>query len=108
MDLKDIRQRKEADLTVRLTEIAGEIFRLRCTAERLSPQKGNQIRELRREAARIRTVLAERELNGKAKAALLELERSVKAGETSRTSAISRRKAKLARQVRETVQPVAE
>jgi ribosomal protein L29 len=108
MDLKDIRQRKDADLMARITEIAGEIFKLRCTAERLSPQKGELVRALRRENAQIRTVLRQRQLNASAKQALLDVEQKLKAGEVQRTHATGRRRERLARQVRETVQPVAE
>lgn len=108
MDLKDIRQRKDQDLNFRLTEIAGEVFKIRCVAERLPPQKGNEIRALRREAAQIRTVLRERQLNVEAKAALAALDSDIAAGKAPRTRAVHARKAKLGRQVRETVQPVAE
>lgn len=108
MDLKEIRQRKDQDLNARLAEIAGEVFKIRCVAERLPPQKGNEIKALRREAAQIRTVLRERSLNVEAKAALAGLDVEIASGKAPRTDRVHARRAKLARQVRETVQPVAE
>lgn len=67
MDLKEIREKKDGDLTGRLAEISQQVFRTRCVADRLAPQKGAEMRKLRREAARIRTVMTERELGMKRK-----------------------------------------
>lgn len=68
MNLTQIRELKNEDLKLRLNEAAEEIFRLRCVADRLPPQKGAQIRTLRREVAQINTVLTQRAASEKAKA----------------------------------------
>jgi len=62
MELKEIRQQKTDALKERLKEVAEQIFRIRCVADRLPPQKGEEARRLRRENAQILTVLRQREL----------------------------------------------
>jgi len=98
MDLKEIREQKTEALVERLSEIAEQVFRIRCVAERLPPQKGAEMTLLRREAARVRTILRQRELNVEAKAALDALK---KTGDM-RNGATRAKAAKLGRQVRET------
>jgi ribosomal protein L29 len=65
MDTKAMREKKSSDLHARLTELSEQSFRTRCTVDRLTPQKGNELRKMRREVARLKTVLHERELAGK-------------------------------------------
>jgi ribosomal protein L29 len=60
MDLKSIREKQNDDLAVHMRELEEQVFRIRCTVERLTPQKGGQIRALRREIAQVKTVIGER------------------------------------------------
>lgn len=62
MDLKDIREKRNEDLIARLRELAEEMFRLTCVSEGMTPQRGNQKRAIRREVARINTVMRQRQL----------------------------------------------
>lgn len=102
MELKEIREQKNEALVDRLAEVAEQIFRTRCVADRLPPQKGAEITKLRRESARIRTVLRQRELNATAAAALKKLDADLAAKKVSSVTSAKAERSRLARQVRET------
>lgn len=74
MKINEIRETPTDDLVKRLNEIAKKIFELRCTTERLTPQKGGEIRALKREFARVKTVIRQRELTDEVKAALTAID----------------------------------
>lgn len=63
MELTELREKRSEDLVVRLRELSEEIFRLRCTSEPMTPQKGAERKILRKEIARIKTLLRQRELD---------------------------------------------
>lgn len=67
MDMTTIRESSDHGLADRAVEISEEIFRLRCVAERMTPQRGTEIRILRREFARVKMVQNERALVARAK-----------------------------------------
>ncbi len=56
----DLRGRTADDLAGRAREIDEQVFRLRVQKSMGQPESGNKIRPLRRELARIQTVLAEK------------------------------------------------
>jgi large subunit ribosomal protein L29 len=58
--LSDLRGRTADDLAGRAREIDEQVFRLRVQKSMGQPESGNKIRPLRRELARIQTVLAEK------------------------------------------------
>ena len=58
--LSDLRGRTPDDLATRVRDIDEQVFRLRIQKSMGQPESGNKIRPLRREAARIKTVLAEK------------------------------------------------
>jgi large subunit ribosomal protein L29 len=58
--LSDLRGRTPDDLAGRAREIDEQVFRLRVQKSMGQPESGNKIRPLRRELARIQTVLAEK------------------------------------------------
>jgi large subunit ribosomal protein L29 len=58
--LSDLRGRTPEDLTTRANEIDEQVFRLRVQKSMGQPESGNKIQPLRRELARIKTVLAEK------------------------------------------------
>ncbi|MCK6438723.1 MAG: 50S ribosomal protein L29 [Planctomycetes bacterium] len=62
MTIKEIREKKSDDLHGRLRELSEQLFRVRCTSERLTPQKGAEAKKLDQEVARIRTILRQRDL----------------------------------------------
>jgi ribosomal protein L29 len=101
MELKEIREQKNDALVGRLAEVAEQIFRIRCVADRLPPQKGAEVTKLRREAARIRTVLRQRELNATATAALKKIDADLAAKKVSSLGAANAERARISRQVRE-------
>jgi|GEM_PF-465463 len=74
MELKDIRETPSDDLVKRLGEIAKEIFELSCTSERLTSQKGAEVRKLAKEIARIKTVIRQRELTDEVKTAMASID----------------------------------
>jgi ribosomal protein L29 len=57
--LADLRGRAAEDLERRAREIDEQVFRLRIQKSMGQPEAGNKLRPLRRELARIRTVLTE-------------------------------------------------
>jgi len=58
--LTDLRGRSVEDLTQRLQEIDDQVFRLRIQKSMGQAESGNKIRPLRRELARIKTILREK------------------------------------------------
>lgn len=74
MKISEIREKSSDDLAKQLVEIAKEIFELRCTTERPTPEKGAQMRGLKRDVARIKTVLRQRELGDEVLAELKQVD----------------------------------
>ena len=62
MKLKEIREKTSEDLLTQLNELSEKVFRLHCTTEALTPKKGAEAAVLRKEIARVKTVLRQREL----------------------------------------------
>jgi large subunit ribosomal protein L29 len=58
--LTDLRGRTPGDLEQRAREIDEQVFRLRIQKSMGQPDAGNKMRPLRRELARIRTILKEK------------------------------------------------
>jgi large subunit ribosomal protein L29 len=58
--LGDLRGRTVDDLRSRANDIDEQVFRLRVQKAMGQPESGNKIRPLRRELARIKTILAEK------------------------------------------------
>ena len=62
--LTDLRARTVEDLTQRAREIDDQVFRLRIQKSMGQAESGNKIRPLRRELARVQTVLQEKGAKG--------------------------------------------
>ena len=62
--LTDLRGRSVEDLEQRAREIDEQVFRLRIQKSMGQSESGNKMRPLRRELARIKTVLRERSAKG--------------------------------------------
>ena len=62
--LTDLRARTPEDLAQRVRELDEQVFRLRIQKSMGQPESGNRIRPLRRERARIKTVLKEKGVKG--------------------------------------------
>jgi large subunit ribosomal protein L29 len=58
--LTDLRGRSAEDLTQRMREIDDQVFRLRIQKSMGQAESGNKLRPLRRELARIKTILREK------------------------------------------------
>jgi len=64
MKAKDLRQKKGADLNVELMKLRREQFNLRMSAAAGTPARPDQWSKVRRNIARIKTVLAEQRSGG--------------------------------------------
>ena len=62
--LTDLRGRTPDDLEQRAREIDDQVFRLRIQKSMGQPEAGNKMKPLRRELARIRTILREKVAKG--------------------------------------------
>ena len=62
--LTDLRARTAEDLAARVREIDEQVFRLRIQKSMGQAEAGNKIKPLRREAARINTVIREKSAKG--------------------------------------------
>jgi large subunit ribosomal protein L29 len=62
--LTDLRGRTPDDLEQRAREIDDQVFRLRIQKSMGQPEAGNKMKPLRRELARIRTILKEKVAKG--------------------------------------------
>lgn len=92
MDIKEIRESNDAALVKRSAEVSEEIFRLRCVAERMTPQRGSEIRVLRREYARIQTCLRQRALPAEMDAELATIEAHLKSSKTAKPKLRARKR----------------
>lgn len=110
MSINAFKGQPEKDLRGRLTQLADENFKARFTTEAMSPSKGATIRHRRREAARVKTVLAGREALARAQAEQKKVDERLKALGPAHTGtdSIKRsrrklldRKAELSRTIRE-------
>jgi len=66
MSAKEFRAKSEADLLERLVELRREQFNLRVQRATGQPTRADQFSRVRRDIARVKTVLRERELRSKA------------------------------------------
>jgi large subunit ribosomal protein L29 len=64
MRASEIRELSEADITARVAELEEERFRLRFRSATETLENPLRLREIRRDIARLKTVLRERELAG--------------------------------------------
>ena len=64
MDVKKIRELSTEDIIKKIEENKAELFNLRFSQATGNLEKPSRIRELRKEVARMKTILKERELNG--------------------------------------------
>ena len=62
MKAEDIREWDEVEIHARLKELSEERFRLRFTNSMMELENPSLVREIRRDIARLKTVLREREL----------------------------------------------
>ncbi len=99
MTLKEIREKKSEDLVLLLGELAEKVFQIRCISERLTPQKGVEVHAIRKDVARIKTVLQERSLSQAIKEELSQLEEALK--QQSKNARLQKRKKELQRKARE-------
>ncbi len=67
--IDELRELGTEDLQQRVGELDDQVFRLRIQRSMGQTDASNKMRELRRERARVRTLLRERELAGAAEAA---------------------------------------
>ena len=67
MKVEDIRKLKDEELSTKITELKKELFELRLKQSTGQLEKPSKIRELRKNIARMKTILREREINGGAK-----------------------------------------
>jgi large subunit ribosomal protein L29 len=63
MKIKDIRNLTDTDLTKKISESKKELFDLRLKQSTGSLEKPSKIHELRKDVARMKTILRERELS---------------------------------------------
>lgn len=68
MKIAEIRKLTTEDLNKKLEENKKELFNLKFAASTGNLEKPHRIKELRHEVARIKTVIREREINGKEEA----------------------------------------
>jgi large subunit ribosomal protein L29 len=66
MKVEEIRELNRAELEARLRELKEEQFKLRFQASMMQLENPSLVRKIRRDIARIRTILRERELAQKA------------------------------------------
>ena len=64
MKINDIRKMSNEELTKKITETKEELFTMRMQQASGTLEKPTRLRELRRDVARMKTILKERELNG--------------------------------------------
>ena len=64
MDIKDIRKLSDADLRKKIIETKEELFTKRMQQANGSLEKPVELRKLRRDVAKMKTVLREREMDG--------------------------------------------
>ncbi len=64
MDIKDIRKLSDADLKKKIIETKEELFTKRMQQANGSLEKPVELRKLRRDVAKMKTVLREREMDG--------------------------------------------
>lgn len=64
MKINDIRKMSNEELTKKITETKEELFTMRMQQANGTLEKSTRLRELRRDVARMKTILKERELNG--------------------------------------------
>ena len=64
MQTKEIRELTTADLTTKIAEAKAELFNLRFQQATGNLEKPSRINELRKQVARMKTVIRERELGG--------------------------------------------
>ena len=62
--LADLRARTPEDLSQRARELDDQVFRLRIQKSMGQAESGNKMKPLRRELARVKTVLKEKEAKG--------------------------------------------
>ncbi len=62
--VKELRSLSDEELTARITEAKKELFDLRLKQSTGSLEKPSRIRELRKNVARMKTILKEREIGG--------------------------------------------
>jgi large subunit ribosomal protein L29 len=65
MKAKEIRELTEAEAQAKLRDFRQELFNLRLQQQTARLERASRIREVRRDMARIETVLRERQLHGK-------------------------------------------
>ena len=65
MKVKEVRELSTEEINKRLVEAKEELFNLRMKQATGSLEKPSRIRELRKQVARMKTILKERELDGK-------------------------------------------
>jgi large subunit ribosomal protein L29 len=68
MKADEIREWDEAEMSARLKELREEQFKLRFQGSMMQLENPGTLRRVRRDIARLRTILRERELGGKGKA----------------------------------------
>ncbi len=66
MIAEEIREWDKVEITARLRELREERFRLKFQAATMELENPNVLREIRRDIARLKTILRERELAGEA------------------------------------------
>lgn len=64
MKIKDLRELSDKDLESKIIETKKELFSLRMKQSTGTLEKPSKIRELRKDVARMKTILRERELAG--------------------------------------------
>ena len=64
MDIKEIRKLSDADLKKKIVEAKEELFTKRMQQANGSLEKPVELRKLRRDVAKMKTVLREREMDG--------------------------------------------
>ena len=64
MKINEIRKMKSEDLVKKITETKEELFKMRMQQANGTLEKPTKLRELRRDVARMKTILKEREKDG--------------------------------------------
>ena len=64
MDIKDIRKLSDSDLRKKITETKEELFTKRMQQANGTLERPVELRKLRRDVAKMKTVLREREMDG--------------------------------------------
>ncbi len=64
MTPEELRSKSPADLNTQMSELQEELFRLRLARSTGQLEKNHRLKELRRNVARIRTILGERARKG--------------------------------------------